>query len=1157
MKEWSEKEDQIKKEDEKVIKYKQLWNLFDDGDKNKNQINILLSKSGVEVIDYFLRRDVEKYESEPEKNIKMLEELFSHADLNYINSNYNDTNILMSCCEKGEPLLIDLLLEEKYYAKKIDLFKVDKNNENILHYLFNRKNFDVDIDKIFEKIMIYATSINKNKNRVELLIKEDKNGITPLVIILKKGWCNILKLYFKYFEYKPHIIKSNKNNYIHCAIDGGNIKCLISILNHCTLEELNQTNSNGLTPSAYAKEKKYYYMSELIKEFQNNYNNEEFKNILMLPKIDSNDIIKLFVDKNYSDVQKYLYKYKINQSINVNVNNKYSNISFEWNSLLTKRLDAFNKGITPEHILSKFIKNNKNNKKNNNNNNSYQNKKNVIATLYEFNKFFNKYINENVIKDHIDEEYNYSIDIVVYNKIIYYYKICDYDSFLKYINLYFTNIYPQCNNDENDNNDKNENNKIRINNYYKFITFVNISFLLIEYFIKDNNEQFCQIIMDELEKYFTKISPNEVANKKDKIVEDNSVKNSDKRKEIIKYLNNNEILNPLNNNLDDSLCYLYLLEIYYIIKFNSSKSEAIKRINKLSNIKFFNLKSKEENEGKEEKEEKEEEDEEEEGEIEDNNIFDDIHIDNNKNNAKILNNSRQIIKKVKIFMKNSNLANFADRSKLFYYELKSYLYYLSGDINKSNSKIFNIKKKLEANNIKSNEHKMFYYNSQGIINLRLKKYSLAEHFFKLGINLFKLIHNNLNTPDSIYHNDIVINKSEYLYKMKYNLGLSYFYNNNYKEAFNIFNELKDIQEIKNNIFFWFRFGLTSLNLYLFSLRKLKQKRRKYYQDLNNHKQKNDNEEKTVENDSITSEKNSIDELYEEYLKIYGKETKYEIETRSNKMNAIFIENNNTSNKKIINENHLDISINSFKKVLKIYKKMNLQNENKKAEDLKFIFNFYTKNIGETKEFKNMINKQNTNKKSNIPKSLIYSCYLNLLFSYHLKKKYLEIILLIKNIKKEKIILSNSIKRKIKYYELLALINLNRNKNAEDLINDQINKYGNIDKDANNDFDCFNVDDCQIEKDINHKILLQIGQVFIYCRNKNYEKAENKLLDIIKNNYNGNEDISRYYYQLMIYILSSQNKKNKTINLIKYRWTQIQNSQNNINNNTHYYEDNNG
>lgn len=1148
MKEWSVKEDQIKKEDEKVIIYKQLWNLFDDGDKNKNQINILLNKIGAEVIDYFLRRDVEKYEIEPEKNIKMLEELFSHADLNYINSNYNDTNILMSCCEKGEPILIDLLLEEKYYTKKIDLFKVDKNNENILHYLFNRNVFDVDIDKIFEKIMIYATSNNKNKNRVELLTKEDKNGITPLVIILRKGWYNILKIYFKYFEYKSHIIKSNKNNYIHCAIEGRNIKCLISILNHCTLEELNQSNSNGLTPSAYAKEKKYFYMSELIKEFQNNYNNEEFKNILTLPKIDSDDIIKLYADKNYSDVQKYLYKYKINQSININVNNKYSNISFEWNSLLTKKLDAFNKGITPEHILSKFIKNNKNNKKNNNNNNSYQNKKNVIATLYEFNKFFNKYINENVIKDHIDEEYNYCIDIVVYNKIIYYYKICDYDSFLKYINLYFTNIYPQSenNNDENDiNNDNKSNEKIRTN-YYKYITFVNISFLLVEYFIKDSNEQFCQIILDELDKYFTKIS--QTQEKKDINNNDNMEKSSDKKKEIIKYLNNNEVLNPLNKNLDDSLCYFYLLQIYFIIKFNSSKSELIKRINKLSNNKFVNFKS---------DEEKEEEDEEEEGEIEDNNIFDDIHLDNNRNNIKILNNSRQIIKKVKIIMKNSNLNNFANRFKMFYYELKSYFYYLSGDINKSISKIFNIKKKLEADNLKSNEHKMFYYNSQGIINLRLKKYSLAEHFFKLGINLFKLIHNNLNTPDSIYHNDIVINKSEYLYKMKYNLGLSYFYNNNYKEAFNIFNELKDIQEIKDNIYFWFRFGLSSLNLYLFSLRKLKEKKRKYYQDLNNNKQKNDNEEKIDENDFISSESNSIDELYEEYEKMYGKENKYiEIETRSIKANKIFLENNDIKNKKNNNDNHLDISINSFKKVLKIYKKIKFQNENKKTEDLKFIYNFYTKNIGETKEFKNMINRQNSNKKTNIQKSLIYSCYLNLLFSYHLKKKYLEIILLIKNIKKEKI-LSNSIKRKIKYYELLALINLNRIKSAEDLINEEINKYGNIDKDANNDFDCFNVDDCQIEKDINHKILLEIGQVFIDCRNKNYEKAENKLLDIIKNNYNGNEDISRYYYQLMIYILSSQNKKNKTINLIKYRWTQIQNSQNNINNNTHYYEDNNG
>ena len=115
----------------------------------------------------------------------------------------------------------------------------------------------------------------------------------------------------------------------------------------------------------------------------------------------------------------------------------------------------------------------------------------------------------------------------------------------------------------------------------------------------------------------------------------------------------------------------------------------------------------------------------------------------------------------------------------------------------------------------------------------------------------------------------------------------------------------------------------------------------------------------------------------------------------------------------------------------------------------------------------------------------------------------------------------------------------------------MNKYGNIDKDANNEFDCFNANECQIEKGINHKLFLQIGQVLIDYKNKKYEDAENKLLNIIEKNSNCNEVISKYYYQLMIYILSSQNKKSKTIKLIKYRWKQIQND-----NNTHI-KDNNG
>ena len=670
--------------------------------------------------------------------------------------------------------------------------------------------------------------------------------------------------------------------------------------------------------------------------------------------------------------------------------------------------------------------------------------------------------------------------------------------------------------------------------------------------------------MDELDKYFTDNTPPQIIKKKNK--DDDNANNINKniinlenKKIIIEYLNNNEVLNPLNSSLDDSTCYLYLLEVFFIIKFNSSKSEAIRRINKLSNIKYINDKSEDENE------EKDEEDEEEEAEIEDNNnIYDDINIDNNKNNIKILNNSKNILKKVKIIMKNSNLLkNIVKRFKLFYYELKSYLYYLSGDTNKSMSKNFKIKNLItlntKSNEYYSNEHKLFYYNSQGIINLKLKKYSVAAYFFKLGIYLFKSMQNDNNTYNLIEHNDIVINKSEYLFKMKFNLGLSYFFNNNYNEAYHIFNELKNIQILKNNIFFWFRFGLCSLNLYLYSVRKIKQKLKKFYKNLNKNKEIEENTNSNVYSEEI--ENNSVDELYEEYVKMYTSYDNLDIylENKDDKVNKLFIENNNR--KTLDNDydknvdKYLDMSIISFKKVLNIYKKVynNYLFENKKIEDLKGLYNFYTKNIGETKDFKNMLNKQNINKKNNIPKSLIYSCYLNLLFAYNLKKKYMDMLLLIKNIKKEKII-SNNIKRKIRYYELLSLINLNKNKMAQELINEEKNKYGNIDKDTNNDFDCFDIDDYQIEKDINHKILLDIGQVFIYCKNKKFDEAEKKLLNIIENNYNGNEDISRYYYQLMVYILSSQNKKSQTINFIKYRWKEIQN--NNITH-TNYYKDNNG
>ena len=1195
MKDWSEKEDQKKRETSKETLNENFLKLSFDDNLNRDKIKDFFKDDNElikdENIDNLIRTKIEKFEFKPDNNTEILDELLLHADLNYINANYESSNLLMECCEKAEPILINLFLDEKYHKRKkklieIDLFKTDKNKCNILHYLFNQP-FEEDIVSNFERIMnYYQNNCKKNKMKFDELANEDKDGITPLAMLLKNGWYKTLVKYFNYFEYQSHIILSNKNNNIHCAIEGGNIKCLKLILSKCSSDELNQTNINNLTPINYAKEKKYFFMVELIRQFTNNYSSKEFKDILLFPIMDTDEIINYFSEKDFKEVENYLAKYKINQTINnSSINTKNINLPYEWNYLLTKKLELLNKGITPENILSKYLRNNKHS--NNLYSNKYQNKVNVIATLLELNAFFEKYINDLAIKDHIDEE-NFPIDIIIYNRIIYHYKICDFDNFLKYINLYFTHIYPQQENNfvnkyiNSESSGISKYDKTRIN-FYKYITFVNISFLLAEYFMREKNEQFSQIILDELEKFFSEInitkSQASLQNKKlednindestnDSFIDDNFyLLNFDNKIKTIEYLNKSEILHPLNNNLDDSLYYLSILEILFIIRFNCSKSESFRKINKLINTKFIP-------ENKNEKEiykEDEEEDEDEEGENDYNNIFNNITNNNYKFNTKNLGKASQILNELNSNMGNKYQLNknFENKYKIFYYRLQSYLNNLLGNINES---ILNINNSKLVLNIKTNEQKIFCYNSQGIIYLKLKKYSLAKHFFKLGINLFKSIHNNLNTANSIYNNDIAINKNEYLYKMEFNLGLTCFYQGNYLEAFDIFNKLKNITEFKNNVFLWFRLGLSALNIYLTNIKKIKENQKKYYQNLNKNKFENNNDEvdgdKNNSNKYIyeTSSSGSVDELIEEYIREYGLKDESKLENETDNLDnknllKIFLEPNNIQPeiKNNFNNNYenlleydiddyLDSSILSFKKIINIYKKYNYISEpnHTKKEDLKGIYNFYTKNIGETKEFKSMLNNQIFNKNNSIPRNLIYSCYLNLLFAYNLKRKYLDMILLIKNIKKEKNLTSN-ILRKIKYYELLTLINLGKNKQASELISEEINKYGNIDSDANNDFDCFNLDDFQIEKDFNHKIFMNIGQVFIHCKNKNWGMGYDYLMNIIKNNYNRNEDILRYYYKLMIYIMSEKNYSGQIVQLIKYRWNQMQNNINNKNN----------
>ena len=121
MTDWSEKEDQKKKKLDKETLNENFLKLSYDDDLNKDKIKYFFQNDNeieVENIDKLIRQKIEKFEFKPEKNSEILEELFPHADLNYINADYNDSNLIMECCEKAEPEIINLILDEKFQKKR-------------------------------------------------------------------------------------------------------------------------------------------------------------------------------------------------------------------------------------------------------------------------------------------------------------------------------------------------------------------------------------------------------------------------------------------------------------------------------------------------------------------------------------------------------------------------------------------------------------------------------------------------------------------------------------------------------------------------------------------------------------------------------------------------------------------------------------------------------------------------------------------------------------------------------------------------------------------------------------------------------------------------------------------------------------------------------
>ena len=254
-------------------------------------------------IDFAIRDCLYKFKMSDINYCNTIKELFKHADLNYCNPTFDNSNLIMQICSKSSTYLFDLILEQNYSDNKenkrnkyhkqnnknnikenksyvdINLYHLDQHNNNLFHYLFREKNQKNEIIEAINKIMNYK-GFNNNKiysleKKKYLFSQPNNDGITPIIIILNKGYVDVLILIYKYIDYQKYIVPSSNNNLIHCSLEGKDIKCIKIILSYCnSIEELKFKNKEGYTPLSYAKKFGFHMAKKLIEEVEKNIDNK-------------------------------------------------------------------------------------------------------------------------------------------------------------------------------------------------------------------------------------------------------------------------------------------------------------------------------------------------------------------------------------------------------------------------------------------------------------------------------------------------------------------------------------------------------------------------------------------------------------------------------------------------------------------------------------------------------------------------------------------------------------------------------------------------------------------------------------------------------------------------------------------------------------------
>ena len=471
--------------------------------------------------------------------------------------------------------------EEFLYYKNL-LFQIDTNGLTFIHHLYSHslETYPYNIIQYLYDEFPYIhdnkeEKIKKYKELIKDLINitnNEENNLMNLCLI--KTWIRCILKIISINGYSNHI-NNKKNNYIHCAILSKNITCLKIILYYCSIEDLNTKNIDSLTPSLLASKLGYRLMNSIINEYQKNFNEESYKDHFYLDEDIWNkkknsynnisiDLLVSFQNGKYKSLYYELKEYKLIQSIMLEENSgggenkekeeihiKISLIKIEWNILLTElkknqtNYEDRNNNINNinntniNNKSNKFSKKKirKNDVKNTNNNNSLNYLYKNIINFYEnifLNEIFSSFKNNPDNKEMQSNNMPF-VDILIYNKIIYYFKFGQIKLLIHTAEIYLTKIFS---------------NNSNTNIYYSLTIYVNISFLLTEIFIYHGHQNIAEIIIESLEKY--------LYNKNNFFRSDKSYLYDDKI--ISNYLNNNEIFNPFGS-WEEADCYSNFLKI--------------------------------------------------------------------------------------------------------------------------------------------------------------------------------------------------------------------------------------------------------------------------------------------------------------------------------------------------------------------------------------------------------------------------------------------------------------------------------------------------------------------------------------------------------------------------------------------------------------------